>query len=68
MSDLKDELVEAFYQMGYSLHGERFLRDSEKTEYEFKSGDEIIKVVCPQQISPLLPERAWGLAQKSPQF
>ena len=43
----KDKLVEAFYQMGQSLHGERFLRDSKEVEFEFKSGDEIIKVVCP---------------------
>ena len=41
---LKEELVEAFYQMGYSLRGERVLRDSGETEYEFKSGGRIIKV------------------------
>ena len=42
--NLKNDLVEAFYQMGYSLRGERFLRDSNQTEYEFKLGDRIIKV------------------------
>ncbi len=66
----KEELVEAFYQMGYSLHSERVLRDSDETEYEFKSGDRIIKVVCPaeNQQDTMSPssKRAWGLAQNSP--
>ncbi len=42
---LKDELIEAFYQIGYSLRGERVLRDSKEIEYEFKSGEKVIKVI-----------------------
>ncbi len=59
----KDELVEAFLQMGYTLHGERFLRDSEEVEYKFKLGDEIIKVVCPKQILPS-SEKGVGVSPK----
>lgn len=63
--NLKNELVEAFYQIGYSLHGERFLRDSGETEYEFKSGDVIIKVIAPNTTFPS-SEKGVGTAQNVP--
>jgi len=56
MSNLKNELVEAFYRMGFSLRGEQVLHDSQETEYRFKSSDEIIKVtVPPTEKSTTLP-------------